>query len=200
MNVPMDVSLDSPTASYVIEDSISGIRAIIPAYRDWPSMLERYPLLAVWAEGEAYGISNLFHVSFGLFGLEFKPSADGAVVGYGPIAFLLWTLAGLAVMIAILWQLLGREVIGVEAGDLIHRLELFGIGRTRTFAGYEVRGLRAMDGASGVRARRGKAPQGTVVFEHGGRTYRLGRSLAVVDAWRLIAQMKRRLPEGAFAA
>lgn len=183
-------------ARYSIEDSFSGLRASIPAHRNWVSLALTCAWLCGWAVGEAQAISNLFHLQFSLFGVVFKPSGTTASVHAG-VGLIMLTAIGAVSIKDVIWQLFGREVIGVEAGELIHRLEVMGIGRTQSFAGHQIRHLRAASLSSKPPSGWERVRAGSIAFEYSGRSYRIGSALEQGEAELLIPELLRRLPEGA---
>jgi hypothetical protein len=124
-------------------------------------------------------------------------SSDGFLV----LWLLGWTFCGCYVVLTILWQLFGQELIIVEPGQLTHRIQLLGIARNRAFASNQVTRLRAIDSTASERRRQaawnspffGRAV-GTIAFDYGARTIRIAPSLDAAEGWQLIAKLKDLLP------
>jgi hypothetical protein len=204
----MVVRIEPSSARYSFQESFNGVRASVPARRNWFTVLFLLAWLGGWFMGEITAISTIFHLKIGLFGDSFKsrPESGGQLF----LMFWLagWTLGGAWAIASIAWQLFGREIIGIEAGELLYRVEALGIGRTRAFASNQITRLRAVDIDSSSPSRRsswGGVPSlfgqgvGAVAFDYGARTYRIGATLDEAEARLLIQQMKRWLPESAVA-
>ena len=204
----MTVRIEPSAARYSIQESFNGVRASIPARRNWFVVLFLCAWLGGWVMGEASALGQLFNIKIGFFHGFAKSSAPPPAQFFLMFWLAAWTLGGAFVITSILWQLFGREIIGVEDGELIHRAEVLGIGRTRAFAGAQIAHLRAvdMDLSSGSRrANWSGMPSfgrgvGSIAFDYGARSYRIGSSLDEAEARLLIQQLKRRLPQGAVAS
>jgi hypothetical protein len=202
----MTVRIEPSSARYRVQESFNGISVSIPSRRNWLLVLFLCAWLGAWTMGEASAISEIFHIKIELFGDTFKSRAHP-----GSQAFLLfwlvgWTIGGVLAFASLVWQLLGREIIGVEAGELVYRVEVLGIRRTRAFATDQIARLRAVDMDSSTGSRRSNwapAPAlfgqgvGSIAFDYGARAYRIGASLDEPEARLLIQQLQRWLPERA---
>lgn len=203
----MNVRIEPSSARYSIQESFNGIRASIPAPRSWFSVLFLLAWLGGWTLGETSAIGELFHIEIGFFAASSRSSGPTPSLQLF-LGFWLagWTLGGAWALASILWQLFGREIIGLEAGELIHRVEVLGIGRTRTFASDQVARLRAVPMDSSTSSRRSNRVRmpapfgpgvGSVAFDYGARGYHIGSSLDETEARHLVQQLKRWLPEDA---
>ena len=206
----MNVRIQPSSARYSIQESFNGIRASMPARKNWFAVLFLLAWLGGWTMGEVSAISEIFHIKIGFVGDSLKssaaPPAGQIFIGFWLVG---WTLGGAFAFANVIWQLFGREIIGVEAGELIHRVEALGIGRTRAFASDHVARLRAVNMDSSTSSRRSNRVRvpflfgqgvGSVAFDYGARGYRIGSSLDEAEARLLIQQLKRWLPEGAVAS
>ena len=111
-----------------------------------------------------------------------------------------WTLGGGAIVLSLLWQLLGQEIVGVLNGSLTWRPEIAGIGFTREYSLSEVKDLRVSP-VTAVGNRRGPPlasplnwQSGVVAFDYGGRTVRFGPSLDEAEAKQLVEQLAPYVP------
>ncbi len=187
----MSVTVEPPSARYSIQKTFNGVRATVPARRSWILLLFMFAWLGGWVMGEVSAIGAIIHTSAPPF-----------------LAFWLagWTIGGAFALATVAWQLLGKEVIGVEDGNLIYRVEALGVGRTRAYAGTQITRLRAVDMDTSDSSRRSTWPRspalfgtgaGSVAFDYGARGYRIGVSLDDVEARFLIAELQQWLPSGA---
>lgn len=196
----MNAKVEAPSsARYSIQESANGIRASIPA----PNSRLAVVLLCVWLL--IWGITEVLVIQkIGLptgplpaFFAATQPLSAAAVAFF--TAWLIgWTVGGFFAVGRLLWLLFGSEVIGIEAGNLIHRFEVFGLGRTHAFAAQQIARLRevVVDRASAPLGRRA----GSIAFDYRARTHRIGQALEEEEATSLIEQLKGRLPAGAVAA
>lgn len=113
--------------------SAEGLQAAVPARRSLLALLFLVIWLGGWCFGEVQAIEQLRQPSD-------KP----------PTAVLLlwlagWTVGALGIMLG---QFPGRERLTVDAMALAHRIEIFGLGLTRRYAGAEIKAPRASPAGS----------------------------------------------------
>lgn len=171
------------------EITTDGLRVVIPAGRNWLSTLFLLVWLGAWTIGEKNAAGQLFN------------AGDKT-----PTAFLLfwlagWTLGGLFAFGTVLWQLAGREILTANSSALIHRVEVFGLGVSRSYGVSDIKNLRATEySASPTSNRRGMfAPpfgsgHGLIAFDYGARTIRIGSSLEEAEAKSLVSSLVPHLP------
>lgn len=112
-----------------------------------------------------------------------------------------WTLGGAFALGTVVWQFAGREVITVSSAELEHRVEAFGVGRTRTYRLSEVKNLRATDYSANPFTNQATwfppvtgSGYGPVAFDYGARTMRLAPALEEAEAKLLVSKLSPRLP------
>ncbi|HEU5248590.1 MAG TPA: hypothetical protein VFW15_01260, partial [Thermoanaerobaculia bacterium] len=101
-------------------------------------------------------------------------------------------------LFALLWMLLGREVLRVGAETFALRREILGVGRSREFSARDVRNVRYS-----VASFNPWDPNtallfwglggGPIAFDYGSRTYRFGAGVDEAEARDLMAQIENRL-------
>ena len=184
--------VEPQAARFHVEVTPDGLRAVIPARRNWFVML----FLIAWLGGWVFG----------------EVSASGELLRHGdktPTAFLAfwllgWTLGGAFAATAVVWQLAGREVISVSSNTLLHRAEAFGFGWNRSYKASEVRNFRSTEYSSNAFTnQRAWFPPvtgsgfGPVAFDYGARTIRMAPSLEEAEARMLVRELSSRLPHRA---
>lgn len=126
-------------------------------------------------------------------------SADGFVSGgvlIILIPFLLfWTFGGASVACLILWNLVGREIIELDAKTLKRHMRIPFIGRSREFAVTDVADLRFQPAApsfmpSQPTIRPLSFSNGSIAFDYGLDTHHLGTGLDRADAKYVVTQMR----------
>ncbi len=185
----MHVEPQSPR--FALESTPAGLRAIVPARRNIFVLLFMCVWLGGWAFGEMHAIRELLSPS------EKTPQLFLTVWLAG------WTLGGAFALGTVAWQFAGREVISVNGTNLEHRVEAFGVGRTRTYRLSEVKNLRATDySANPFTNQTAWFPPvtgsgfGPVAFDYGARTLRLAPALEEAEAKLLVSKLAPRLPRG----
>lgn len=174
---------------FTVEPTPEGLRAVVPARKNWFVILFLCAWLVGWVFGEVTAIRQLL-----------SPSDNS------PHLFTLawlagWTLGGSCALAAVLWQLAGREVISVSATTLMHRIEAFGLGWSRAYKTSEVKGLRATDYSSNPFTNQAAwfppltgSGFGPVAFDYGARTLRVAAALEEAEAKLLVERLATRLP------
>lgn len=173
---------------FSIQPQGAGIAIACPAPRDVALLL----IVSVWVAFWTYGGLSAFRQLF-------DPQQEER-------AFLAFWLMGWAVgeafaIATLVWQLAGREEIVVSGGSLKHRVSMAGLGRTREYALAQVRNVRTESLPKTPRGRQtpGMLPlfglrSGTIAFDHGARTHRIGLTLDEAESALVIAEISRRFP------
>jgi hypothetical protein len=179
------------SARYTVESTVDGIRISIPARRNWFIILFLIAWLGGWFFGEVSAATELLN------------PRDKTPSGFLAFWLLGWTLGGAFCIAAVLWQLAGREILTVNPSWLIHRVEVFGFGLSRTYLASDVKNLRGTDDAPSlfVNQRAWFPPlvgsgYGPIAFDYGARTIRLAPGLEEAEAKMPVCDLLQRLPRG----
>lgn len=112
-----------------------------------------------------------------------------------------WTLGGLFALGTVLWQLAGREVVTATSSALLYRIEVFGVGISRSYGASYIKNLRATEPSISPtwNQRRMLPPlfgpgNGLIAFDYGARTIRIGSSLEEAEAKSLVDSLIQHLP------
>jgi hypothetical protein len=181
-------------ARYAIETTPGGgLRAVVPARKHWLFLIFMGLWLAGWCFGEFTAANQLLH-----------PSRRDNDRWFLMLWFAGWTVGGAWAFLCLLWQLFGRELISVEEGSLVHRVEIWGLGRTRAYAVHAIARLRVVEFSFDVfRNQRTVMPPlfgagvGPIAFDYGQRTFRIAPSLDEAEAHSLVTILGERLPRAA---
>ncbi len=183
------------SARYSLESTADGLRVSIPSRRNWFVLLFLVAWLGGWYMGETSVIREL---------LNPKPNSATAFLGFWLLG---WTLGGAFCFGTVLWQLAGREVLIASASTLVHRIEVFGIGRSRAYKASDIKNLRAADYSRNPATNQkawyppfGSAGDGPIAFDYGARTIRVAQALEEAEAKALIGELTERLPRTAWEA
>lgn len=183
----MHVEPESPR--FVLEQTPAGLHAVVPARRNVFVLLFMCVWLGGWVFGEVHAIRELTSPT------ENTPYLFLAVWLAG------WTLGGAFAVGTVLWQFAGREVISIGSGTLEHRVEAFGIGRTRSYRLSDVKNLRATDFSANPFTNQAAwfppvtgSGFGPVAFDYGARTMRFAPALEEAEAKLLVGKLASHLP------
>jgi hypothetical protein len=187
------MNIEPALPRYRLDHDMGGLRVAIPARRNWFIIAFYCLWLVGWALGETTVLAELVK------GEHRAPQAFMAVWLAG------WTCGGAYVLLTILWQLCGRELLTIAPDALHHRVEIFGIGRTRSYALGQVTRLRAVEFNASIFTSQAAAkppffgaPTGPLAFDYGARTIRCAPSLDEAEARLLLAELKEQMPASVF--
>jgi hypothetical protein len=186
----MEMQLESPRFS--AGSTPTGFRVAIPARRNWLLIIFLFAWLGGWMFGEVSVAKQLLN------------STTQTPVAFMSFWMVGWTIGGAFAVTAILWQLAGYEIIEIQSSTLTHRVQVFGIGRSRSFTASEVKDFRSVGyERSPFSNQRTLFPPifgsgyGPVAFDYGARTFKIAPSLDDAEAKMLVAEFTRRLPRSA---
>lgn len=179
-----------PKARFLSQSAADGIRVTIPVPRQWGRILFLTVWCLMWLYGEIAVIARM---------LEPDPQTSELFFA----AWLLpWSAAGIVALISLLWRLAGREVISITADAFSHRIEAFGIGRSRSFELSQVHRLRLGENADRKSAAElawllalTSSGHGMLVFDYGPRTFRCVPYLDIGEAEMVISELRPWLPQ-----
>lgn len=183
----MQVEPKSPR--FAIEPTSDGVRAVVPARRNAFALI----FACIWLGGWAFSEMHVARVL--LYPTETTPRLF--------LAFWLaaWTLGGAYTLGMVAWQIAGREVIAIDPTTFQHRIEAFGIGRTRNYRLSDVKNLRATEYSTNLFTNQSEwlppvagSGFGPVAFDYGARTIRLAAALEEAEAKILVNVLSTRLP------
>lgn len=170
-----------PQMRSLVEETPGGLSISMPAPRHPFALLFLPVWLVGWGFGELSAIRSL------LAGTTNEPRLFLLVW----LAF--WTLGGGWAALTLLRMLVGKERLDLDGDVLRHRHELLGLGRSKEYELRHVHGLRAAAAAGLPAAWRGLAPgQGTIAFDYGAKTIRVGDGLEEAEAAQIISRLQQR--------
>lgn len=147
-----------------------GVRVAIPSRQDWFSIMF-FGLFSALVATELFSPSGK---SLGLFDI-----AQLAV----------WAIIGLYALWNVLWELGGKEIITIQATTFERRRAAFGVGLSRRYALSEVKNLRFKEYSFTE-----WAGLGSLAFDYGDKTVRIGQDLPEVEARTLLESLQARIP------
>ncbi|WP_316415592.1 hypothetical protein [Mesoterricola silvestris] len=174
-----------------LETLPNGIQISVPARRSWFVLL----FLTIWLCGWVMGERSALIEVFGHLAKPGPPPAFMAIWLTG------WTVGGAFALLTLVWQVAGREIIGIESGYLFHKIQILGITRMREYQGDQIKRLRAVDYSPGFNRQASWVPPlvgqgvGPIAFDYGSKSVRIGQSLDEAEAPRLIELLVSRLPQ-----
>ena len=159
-----------------------GLGIDIPAVRNYFTLIFLGIWLVGWTIGGIFALSQLFFSTEVLFTQLFL------------LVWLAgWAVGWMLVASAILWQLMGREVIFVTSGALVLETRLIVRIRRRIFPVKQISDLRHIEYIP-PNTRKAAIGAPTISFNYRGKTIRVGRGLDKADAQEVIDILKKNLP------
>lgn len=168
-----------------ITDTGQGHRIVIPYTRSWFVIFFLGFWICGWAVAE-YMVGSQF-----LKG-DAPPEGELFMLAW----FGVWTIAGLVAIYAMLWQVMGKEVISVYGQVLKTRHDIGGFGFNREYDLVQMRDLRAtpvgfnpLDLSSSLQL--WGIGGGVIAFEYGAKTIRFGAGLDEAEAKEVVMVIKQ---------
>jgi hypothetical protein len=170
-----------------ITDTPDGLCIVIPNRRSWFVIGMLAFWVCAWGVGEVIGSTTLFKG-------EVPPGEEGLMLSWLGV----WTVSGLAALVALQWQVLGKEIVTVQGQTLRTWREGGGIGFRKeydlpqmanlrveepNFSPFDVSASFQLWGIGG----------GVIAFESGAKTRRFGAGLDEAEAKQVVAAITRRL-------
>ena len=109
----------------------------------------------------------------------------------------MWTVGRGFVLLAWFWMLAGRERVILKSSSLVHRREIFGIGRSSEYDLAHITNLRVSPQSlnawsRGANVRNWGLGGGIVAFDYGARTIRFGASIDEAEGSMIVNQLRQR--------
>lgn len=171
----------------IVEQTADGYTVVIPARRQWFTILFMLAWLGGWAVGEI--------------------TVLGQLIGHGRLdggtAFMFfwfcgWTVGGMWAIWTVLWMLSGAERITIGMGALSIRRQVSGLGPRKSYDLGEIRRLRVAgdQGLFGGRQRSLPAPgigaAGSIAFDYGAKTVRFAAGVEEAEAAMIVDELRSR--------
>jgi hypothetical protein len=183
-----------PAPRHISEDLGNSILITIGSQRKWFLVLYLVFQVLVWLVMEVFFGAVIvgplskhgFHASDGLMLLG--------------VWLLLFTAAGLVAVYAFFWQIVGRETIEVSSQSMTVKRVLFGLGIPKEYLADHLKDFRASSdsgyraGWSSMFAMWGLVG-GTIAFDYGAKTYRIGVGIDEAEAKQIIAEIRQKFPQ-----
>lgn len=174
------------TPRITITDQPDELRIVIPNRRSWFVIGMLAFWVCAWGVGEVMGSTTLYKG-------EVPPGEEGLMLAWLGV----WTVSGVAALVALQWQVMGKEIVTVQGQTLQMQREGGGIGFGKEydvqqmvnlrmeqprFSPFDVSASLQLWGIGG----------GVIAFESGGKTRRFGTGLDEAEAKQVVEALKRR--------
>ena len=176
-----------PTSRITITDTPDELRIVMPCRRSWFVIGMLAFWVCAWGVGEVMGSTSLFKG-------EVPAGEEGLMLAWLGV----WTVSGLAALVALQWQVMGKEIVIVQGQTLKAMREGGGIGFRKEYDLQQMANLRLeqprfspFDVSSSLQL--WGIGGGVIVFESGGKTRRFGTGLDEAEAKQVLEALKRRL-------
>lgn len=174
------------TPRILLTDKPDELRIVIPNRRSWFVIGVLAFWVCAWGVGEVMGSTALFKGGV-------PPGEEGLMLAWLGV----WTISGLAALVALQWQVMGKEIVTVQGETLHTQREGGGIGFRKEydvpqmanlrveqpkFSPFDVSASFQLWGVGG----------GVIAFEYGAKTRRFGAGLDEAEAKQVVDALKRR--------
>jgi hypothetical protein len=176
----------------IVTDTSQGLRIVMPSSRSWFVILFLGFWICGWAVAE-YMVSSQF-----LKG-DAPPEGEWFMLAW----FGVWTVAGLFAIYALLWQVMGKEMVAVHGQTFKTRQDIGGFGFIKKYDLVQMRDLRTtqvsfnpLNLASSLQL--WGVGGGIIAFDYGAKTIRFGAGLDEAEAKQVVSAIKQRyrIPDG----
>lgn len=174
-----------------VTDTSQGLRIIIPYSRSWFVIFFLGFWICGWVVAESM-VSSQF-----LRG-DAPPEGEWFMLAW----FVVWTVGGMVAIYALLWQVVGKEIVTVRGQILTTRRDIGGFGLGKEYDFVQMRDLRVepvgfnpLDFSAALQL--WGIGGGVIAFDYGARTYRFGVGLDEAEAKEVVTAIKQRfrIPE-----
>ena len=177
-----------PAASRItITDQPDELRLVIPNRRSWFVIGMLAFWVCAWGVGEVMGSTTMYKG-------DVPPGEEGLMLAWLGV----WTVSGLAALVALQWQVLGKEIVTVQGQTLKTQREGGGIGFRKEYDMQQMVNLRVepprfspFDVSASLQL--WGIGGGVIAFESGGKILRFGAGLDETEAKQVVDALKRRL-------
>ncbi len=179
--------MESPySGQAILNDSFDEFKIIIPTKKQWFYILFSAVWLGFWAMGEAFAIRT--------FGSPLNQN-----VGLGGLFMLFWlcgwTIGGFFVIKSLFWNLIGKEVITFERGQVVIARKGLLLSRPKTYDLKEVKKIRVKEENTynEIWSRKNnfiETNSGTIWFDYGMKTVRFGSGIDEAEANFILDKLK----------
>ena len=180
------MNVNVPGPRHIAIFSGAETRITIPAKKNWFMLLFMLVWLTGWTLGEVSGVINVW-----------TAVSRGQTGGFMVFWLLGWTIAGTYMLLGVLWQIAGQEIIQIVDGSFEIRYAIGDLGTAKRYALTDIKSLRVSPAAplSIWNSRRNQSlfgEPGTLAFDYGSRTIRFGRSVDEAEAKQIVASLQTR--------
>ena len=175
------------TPRITITEKPDELRIVMPCRRSWFVIGMLAFWVCAWGVGEVMGSTSLFKG-------EVPPGEEGLMLAWLGV----WTVSGLAALVALQWQVMGKEIVTVQGQTLKTQREGGGGGFRKEYDVQQMANLRVepprfsqFDVPSSLQL--WGIGGGVIAFESGGKTSRFGAGLDEAEAKQVVDTIKRRL-------
>lgn len=165
------------------------VRVEIPAKRNWFVILFLSVWLCAWTVGEIMVPTQFL-----------TGKLPGPAVAFSLVWLAMWTMGGAVVMATIAWNLLGREIVHATPSGVEVRLDVRGLGRSRSYDPKSISNLR-LESAQAYNPFDPRTSMsvwglggGRIAFDYGASTVRFGSRLDDPEVREIIKALERVLP------
>jgi hypothetical protein len=177
----------STTPRITITERSDELHVVIPNRRSWFVIGVLVFWVCAWGVGEVMGSTTLFKG-------EVPPGEEGLMLAWLGV----WTVSGLAALLALQWQVMGKEIVTAQGQTFKTRREGGGIGFGKEYDVQQMTNLRVelprfspFDVSASFQL--WGIGGGVIAFESGDKTCRFGTGLDEAEAKQVVTAIKKRV-------
>ena len=174
-------------ARITITDTSQELRVVVPGKHSWFVICFLGFWICGWAVGEIM-------VPLQLLNGDAPPEGELFML----VWFGVWTLGGVFALYALLWQVIGKEIVTVNGQRFTTRRDIGGFGFDKSYDLLQMKNLRIdlpqfnpIDVSSSLQL--WGIGGGVIAFEHGTKSSRFGAGLDDTEAKQVVTAIKKRL-------
>jgi hypothetical protein len=169
-----------------ITDRTQGLRIVMPCRRSWFVIC----LLGFWICG--WAVAEVL-VAIQLLNGDAPPDGESFMWAW----FGVWTIGGVFAIYALLWQVLGKEIVTVHGQTFRIRRDIGGVGLDQEYDPLQILNLRVgqvafnpLEFSSSLQL--WGIGGGMIAFDYGDKTRRFGAGLDEAEAKQVVTAIKKR--------
>jgi len=169
-----------------ITETSQGLRIVMPGRRSWFVIC----LLGFWICG--WAVAEVM-VAIQLLNGDAPPEGESFMLAW----FGVWTIGGVLAIYALLWQVLGKEIVIVHGQTFRTRRDIGGFGFDKEYDRLQLRDLRVGQVAFNPFELSSSLQLwgiggGVIAFDYGAKTHRFGAGLDEAEAKQVVTAIKNR--------
>ncbi|MDH5507992.1 MAG: hypothetical protein OEZ02_12295 [Anaerolineae bacterium] len=190
---------------HTLEDTGEGLRVVIPSRKRWYLIILQIVTLVVGIMFWFWIVDLTLMIGFGFSPRFVNVYSSVAPISSGVLLGIFLALIALALQCgfmayAILWQIVGQEIIEVNPKSLVSLRRVYSFGRSNEYLAQDIKGMRVSPFMPRLIDWKGSFYElgltgGLIAFDYGARTIRIGGGIDEAEAKQILAAIVARYPQ-----